>query len=111
MEIRLEKIRNINVVHIAGNIDMFAAKELKEFLLSFQLSSNNNKFILNLNNIHHIDSSGIASLINFNLALQKEGIRLRLVTGKKHLQLLHYFQLDTSMSLHQSLESALDSFL
>lgn len=110
MQIYLEEIQNIKIIRIEGTVDMFSAKELRDFFLSLEINPND-RFILDLDHIHHIDSSGIAALINFNTILQKAGIQLRVLMNKKHLQLLLYFQLDKSMTLHYSLEAAINSFL
>lgn len=110
MKCSLEDKRNVKIIHVAENIDMYSAREFRDYLAELLTNPKSFNFILNLSNASHFDSSGITAILSFSLSLKKIGSKLRLVTKKDALPLLHHFQLDSDISLHTSLESALDSF-
>lgn len=89
---------------------MYSSKDLRDFFSNLPVSSSSNKFIVDLQEVSHIDSSGIAAILQFGFALRKLHTKLRLLFKKEQLVLLHYFKLDTNLGLHSTLESALDSF-
>lgn len=64
-------IGSVNLIQIAGNIDLYTTPELKDFFDDLN-KENSHKILLDLLNVRFIDSSGLGILVTQALYLQKE---------------------------------------
>lgn len=63
MELKLRNRSGVTVVEIEGEIDLFHANKLKQFVTEL-LENNVNRVILNMQAVTYIDSSGIGALLH-----------------------------------------------
>lgn len=62
MEQEIREINGITIVYFFGDLDLYNAPELKEFIMSL-IENNKIKIIINMKEVTYIDSSGIGVLI------------------------------------------------
>jgi anti-sigma B factor antagonist len=70
MELRIRKNQEIYIIDIQGELDLYNSYKLKE-LLGKMLEKKIERFIINLNEVEYIDSSGIGALIYVSSTLKK----------------------------------------
>lgn len=62
MEIKTEIKQDIFIINLSGEIDIYNSKDVKD-LVEKKLQEGVGKYIIDLDNVSYIDSSGIGSLI------------------------------------------------
>ena len=77
MEIKLRSFNGINIIDISGEIDLYNYYRLKEIVADLKLKGIK-KYIINLEKVTYIDSSGIGALIFIYTALKEASGRLYL---------------------------------
>jgi anti-sigma B factor antagonist len=70
MELRIRKNQEIYIIDIQGELDLYNSYKLKE-LLGKMLEKKIERFIINLEEVEYIDSSGIGALIYVSSTLKK----------------------------------------
>jgi len=71
MELKLRKHEDIYIVDILGDLDLYSSLQLKDLFIKL-LEKKPRVFIMNLESVSFLDSSGIGALITmYNTALQK----------------------------------------
>jgi anti-sigma B factor antagonist len=70
MELRIRKNQEIYIIDIQGELDLYNSYKLKE-LLTKMLEKKIERFIINLEEVEFIDSSGIGALIYIFSTLKK----------------------------------------
>ena len=75
MELKVRKSGNIYIVDIEGEMDLYNAFKLKE-LIGKMLEKNISLYIINMEKVEYIDSSGIGALIYVSSALKKKNASL-----------------------------------
>ncbi|OQY34035.1 MAG: anti-sigma F factor antagonist [Spirochaetaceae bacterium 4572_59] len=75
MELKVRKSGNIYIIDIEGEMDLYSAFKLKE-LIGKMLEKNISLYIINMEKVEYIDSSGIGALIYVSSALKKKNARL-----------------------------------
>ncbi len=78
MEIKLRRNSSIYIIDISGEMDLYNSFELKNIVLKM-MQKNIKNYIINLENVEYIDSSGIGALIYVHSALKKKNMNLRIV--------------------------------
>lgn len=63
MEINVKRDGARSIVYVTGDIDLYTSPQLRETVLELFQRRNQQKVVLNLAEVHYIDSSGIASLV------------------------------------------------
>ena len=63
MEINVKRDGTRSVVYVSGDIDLYTSPKLRETVLDLYRKRGQTIVIVNLNEVHYIDSSGIASLV------------------------------------------------
>jgi anti-sigma B factor antagonist len=70
MELRIRKNQEIYIIDIQGELDLYNSYKLKE-LLTKMLEKKIERFVINLDEVEYIDSSGIGALIYISSTLKK----------------------------------------
>jgi anti-sigma B factor antagonist len=70
MELRIRKNQEIYIIDVQGELDLYNSYKLKE-LLTKMLEKKIERFIINLDEVEYIDSSGIGALIYIFSTLKK----------------------------------------
>ncbi len=81
MELKLRKAGPIYVIDVVGEMDLYNAFKLKD-LVRKMIDSNVASFILNLEQVSYMDSSGIGALLFVHGELRKRGMILRIANVK-----------------------------
>lgn len=114
MELKLRKAGTIYVIDVVGEMDLYNAFRLKD-LVKKMIDGGVKTYILNLEQVPYMDSSGIGSLLYVHSELKKRGLPLR-ITGVKGsvrkvielTKLMEYFPIvqDIATALQQLKEKA-----
>jgi anti-sigma B factor antagonist len=75
MDLKIRKSGQNYIIDIAGEMDLYNSYKLKE-LVTKLLEKKVERFIINLENVDYIDSSGIGALICICLTIEKMGLKL-----------------------------------
>lgn len=78
MELKLRKAGAIYVIDVTGEMDLYNAFKLKD-LVRKMIDGKVTSYILNLEKVTYLDSSGIGSLLYVHSELKKRGLPLRIV--------------------------------
>lgn len=70
MEIKIRKSKSIYVIDIHGDMDLYNSYKLKD-LVTKMIEKNVKKYIINLDKVEYIDSSGIGALVYVNSEINK----------------------------------------
>ena len=109
MEIKLRRSGTIYVLDVTGEMDLYNAYKLKE-IVTAMIGRQIREYIINLENVQYMDSSGIGALLYVHSELKKKGLPLRItgVTGSVRkvielTKLMEYFPVvaDLSTALQQ----------
>ncbi len=79
MELKVRKSGNVYIIDIEGEMDLYNAFKLKE-LVGKMLEKGITMYIVNMEKVEYIDSSGIGALIYVSSALKKKSARLMITT-------------------------------
>lgn len=63
MEINVKRDGTRSVVQVSGDIDLYTSPKLRETVLELYRKRGQKTVIVDLSDVHYIDSSGIASLV------------------------------------------------
>jgi anti-sigma B factor antagonist len=75
MELKIRKNKEIYIIDIQGELDLYNSYKLKELLMKM-LEKKIERFIINMEDVEYIDSSGIGALIYISSTLKKMNLRL-----------------------------------
>ena len=81
MEIKTRENSSIFVIDVVGDMDLYSSFKLKE-LIDKLTGESVRKFIINLDEVAYIDSSGVGSLIYINSLCKKKDILFKIVNVK-----------------------------
>ena len=103
MEINVKRDGARSIVYVTGDIDLYTSPQLRETVLDLFQRRNQQRVVLNLSEVHYIDSSGIASLVEGLQEARKLSARFILVglnEGPRHVleltRLLTVFEIAAS---------------
>lgn len=111
MEIEVKKLGStIHLLILSGEMDMYNSHELKNAFLEL-VSSGIRGFILDMQDLQYIDSSGVSTLIFLYTTAKKKNLKLWFVNVKGSvLKVLELTKLTKIFPLAGSLESLLAQF-
>ena len=69
------KSSDIYIINVTGEMDLYNSYKLKDLIIKM-LDKKVNKFIINLDDVEYIDSSGIGALIFICSTLKKSNLNL-----------------------------------
>ena len=107
MQITERTEENIPVVSITGDIDLETSPQLREFLKP-KSSKKTTRLLLDFSGVNYIDSSGLATLIEYFQAVQ--GFKCKLALASLSPRVKNVFEivrLEQIFSLHPDIPSAL----
>jgi anti-sigma B factor antagonist len=98
---------NIPIVSIAGDIDLESSPKLREFLRA-KVASKTPKLLLDFAGVGYIDSSGLATLIEYFQGVQGFGGKLVLVSLSPRVKnVFEIVRLEQIFSLHPDVAAGL----
>ena len=63
MDINVKRDGARSIVYVSGDVDLYTSPQLRETVLDLFRKRGQDRIIVNLKDVHYIDSSGIASLV------------------------------------------------
>ncbi len=78
MELKIRKHSEIYIVDVVGEMDLYNSYKLKELIMKM-LEKKVESFVINLEKVEYIDSSGIGALIYICSTLKKMNLKLFIV--------------------------------
>lgn len=75
MELKIRKSGESYIIDVNGEMDLYNSYRLKELVMKM-LEKKVTRFIINLENVDYIDSSGIGALIYICSTIKKMGLKL-----------------------------------
>ena len=108
MELKIRKSGESYIIDVHGEMDLYNSYRLKELVMRM-LEKKVERFIINLENVDYIDSSGIGALIYICSTIKK--MNLKLVITNIHGSVKKVIELTKLMGyfpITQSIEEALE---
>lgn len=81
MDIRLRRAGSVYIVDISGEMDLYNAHKLKE-VVQKMLEKGIRDYVINVDNVTYIDSTGIGALMHVHSTIKKQGKRMLLANVK-----------------------------
>jgi len=75
VELKIRKSSNIYIIDIQGEMDLYNSYKLKDLVMKM-LEKKVTKFVINLDKVEYIDSSGIGALIFICSTIKKMNLEL-----------------------------------
>ena len=111
MEIHTRTVGDVHVLDVSGKITLGEATANIRHTISDLLENGGKKIVLNLTEVHYIDSSGIGELVRTYTSVTKEGKQLKLLNlTKKIRELLVITKLLTVFQVYDNEQAAVASF-
>jgi len=85
MEIREEKINDVEVLKLEGRLDASSAKDIKA-KVELLTKENRVKLVIDMGGVDFIDSSGLGSLVSALRSVNKLGGDIKISTLQNHVQ-------------------------
>jgi anti-sigma B factor antagonist len=85
MEVKIEKIEDIYIFSLEGNLDSNTSGDLEKKLIPV-IDANNTKFILDFSQLHYISSAGLRVLLSAAKKLNQFKGKLILCSVKKDIK-------------------------
>ena len=73
MEIKLRRAGTIYVIDITGEMDLYNAFKLKDIVMKM-IGRQIKEYVINLENVEYLDSSGIGALLSVHSELKKRSL-------------------------------------
>ncbi|MDR0403120.1 MAG: anti-sigma factor antagonist [Treponema sp.] len=106
MELKIRKSNDIYIVDISGEMDLYNSYKLKELLLKM-IEKKIENFIINLNDVEYIDSSGIGALIYITSTIRKMALRMAITNVRGSVKkVIELTKLTNFFPIAASLEEA-----
>ena len=103
MELKIRKNGDVYIIDVTGEMDLYNSYKLKELVMKM-LEKNVKNFVINLEQVDYIDSSGIGALIYICSTIKKMNLNLAIAnihgSVKKVIELtklMDYFPIANSI--------------
>ena len=107
MGFQVEKVNDVTVVDVEGQLIVGNRQELKQKVLE-ELDNGERKFVVDFEKTGYIDSSGLGVLVSLSKKVREQGGELRLANLNEDLKtLFELTKLDTLFHIADSREAAL----
>jgi anti-sigma B factor antagonist len=77
MEIGFRKYKQIYIIDVKGDMDLYNAHELKD-VVNRLIHKSVTRIVINLEKVDYIDSSGVGALIHIFTSIKRNGFKLRI---------------------------------
>jgi anti-sigma B factor antagonist len=109
MELKIRKNEDIYIIDVLGEMDLYNSYKLKELLMKM-IEKKIEKYIINMDEVEYIDSSGIGALIYITSTIKKMNLHLSITnvhgSVKKVIELT---KLSSFFPILSTLEEAIKS--
>ncbi len=107
MSFSIERLGEVSVVEVDGELTVANRGELKELVLS-RIEGGDRSFVIDFERTGYIDSSGLGVLVSLSKRIRERGGQLRLAGLNGDLRtLFELTKLDTLFQLHDTRAAAL----
>jgi anti-sigma B factor antagonist len=103
VEINITTQNNVHIIEVGGDLDLYNTPRLKEIFIKMQ-EKGVKKYVLNLENIRNIDSSGLGTLVFIADAVKKHQLEFCLSNVSRYIyknleltKLLDFFTITESV--------------
>ena len=108
MRIHIRHLAEGSVVQVSGDVDMSSSPQLREAILELSQDRTRLKIVVNLEGVHYIDSSGVASLVEGLQTARRHKTKLLLAClNEGPRDVLHLTRLLDVFDVHASESEAL----
>ena len=107
MELKIRKTEEIFIIDVIGEMDLYNSYKLKE-LVTKMLEKDVKQFVINLEHVDYIDSSGIGALLFICSTLKKLNLQLSITNVHGSVEkVIELTKLTGFFSLVDTLENAI----
>ena len=111
MQVVTRQTGDVTVLDISGRITLGEGNVALREIVRELADKGHRKVLLNLGEVHYIDSSGVGELVKTHTTLRNQGGQLKLVNLSKRVHdLLHMTRLSTVFDIYEDETRAIDSF-
>jgi anti-sigma B factor antagonist len=111
MTTSIRQVGGVTVVDVSGRIELGEESAALRDLIGDLLSKGHKQILLNLGDVHYIDSSGLGTLVSSFTSVRKQGGELKLLNlTNKVSDLMQITKLYTVFDIANDEASALKSF-
>ncbi|MDR1507829.1 MAG: anti-sigma factor antagonist [Treponema sp.] len=108
MELKIRKNGRIYIIDISGEMDLYNSYKIKELLLKM-IEKKIELFIINLNDVEYIDSSGIGALIYITSTIRKMNLCLAITNVRGSVKkVIELTKLTSFFPITASLDDAIE---
>jgi anti-sigma B factor antagonist len=109
MELKIRKNDEIYIIDVLGEMDLYNSYKLKELMMKM-LEKKIERFIINLEDVEYIDSSGIGALIYITSTIKKMNLKLAITNVRGSVKkVIELTKLTGFFPILPSLEEAVKS--
>ncbi len=110
MELKVESKAEVDVIHVAGRLDLVGANSLKD-LIRRRLQDNQVQMVLNLKKVDFINSSGLGALVSVLKDVRLAGGRLALSELASYVkEIFAITQLSNVFEIYDTEQQARETF-
>lgn len=110
MELRREKINDVNVLYLQGSLTVATTQDFFSGIVSL-VEEGETKFLLQLSSVDFIDSTGLGTIVRVSKRVREAKGKLSLADAQpKILALFELTRLDKILLIHKTEEEALREF-
>jgi anti-sigma B factor antagonist len=110
MELKRDKIDDINVLYMEGSLTVASAQDVFSQIVSL-LEEGETKFLLHLSSVDFIDSTGLGTVVRISKRVREAKGKLNLAEPQpKILEMFALTRLDKILPIYEKLEEALRGF-
>ncbi len=108
MQTQIDKVSNVNIVAIDGELDLYNCDRLKETVLRLW-DAGERSIVFDLSNLHYLDSSGVGVLLYIFTSSQKRGLDVAFASLTPKVQkVITLTKLDGFLPITDTIEEAVD---
>ena len=106
MELKIRKNGDVYIIDVNGEMDLYNSYKLKELVMKM-IEKNIKIFIINLEQVDYIDSSGIGALIYISSTIKKMNLKLAISNIHGSVKVIELTKLMGYFPIANSVEEAL----
>jgi anti-sigma B factor antagonist len=110
-EVKAREAHGVRLIHASGSLTLGGGGTSLRDTLHVLVSKGERKFLVNLREVHHIDSFGIGELVRSYATVRRNAGEMKFAQASKKVRdMLEITHLDAMFELHPDEDSALRSF-